>query len=174
MMRVILSSLLFCLLALTASAEKAPAVRQFGSDFAASHLLLHTEAYTEGWDGLLLRQKDGSLVSPLADDGCEDYGHVHCYGNKVSLWDTPMRGENRVPYMPGTQLGNLYTRTEFQLVDVMLYKNRYYAMVRVMENNIVTVSGWVNADYIGCDCPKPEGGLEVYDYEEWNPVFSLK
>ena len=135
---------LLCLAAEPALADKAPAVQALGSGAAACHLATHLQAYTDGWDG----------VSPAfsAEDGCEDYGHVHCYGRRVTLWDTPAGGNSRVAYYPFGSDGKVGPDTEFQLVDVVVYKGKYFAGIRILQDGSVVRSGFVSADYIGCDC----------------------
>ena len=87
--RIIALFILLLALAVPASADKAPAAEQMGSAVHASHLVTHIYAYTDGWDG----------YSPTncMDEGCLEYGHVHCYGVRMRLWDTPNKGKSRVP-----------------------------------------------------------------------------
>ena len=149
---------LLCLTAAPVLADKAPAVQALGSGAAACHLATHLQAYTDGWDG----------VSPAfsAEDGCEDYGHVHCYGRRVALWDTPKKGEHRVPYYAGTMDARIGPDTQFQLTDVVLYRGTFYANIRIyIDDYIVVNSGFVNADYIGCDCAEYTARTEVPVYD---------
>ena len=152
--------LLALLLTLQASpvlADKAPACEKLGSAKAAAHLYTHVYAYTDGWDG--------HTPSACTDEGCRAYGHVHCYGVRVTLWDTPAGGDSRVAYYPFGSDGKIGPDTEFQLVDVVFYRNRYYAGIRIMQNGCVVRSGFVNADYVGCDC-------ETYDvFDEDIPEY---
>lgn len=132
------------LLSPAALADRAPACEQLGSEKAAAHLYTHVYAYTDGWDGV--------HPSACADEGCKAYGHVHCYGRRVTLWDTPAGGDSGVAYYPYGSDGKIGPDTEFQLVNVVAYKNRFYANIRIYQDERVVNSGFVNADYIGCDC----------------------
>lgn len=159
----------FCLLmlAVPALADKSPAAESLGSQAAAEHLVTHIYAYTDGWDG--------SGPAACTDEACEEYGHVHCYGRRVSVWDTPKKGSETVSYYPGTMLTRIGPETEFQLVDVVSYGSGYYANVRILnENGYVVSSGFVNADYIGCDCESYENGEEVPVYEHAFGAFDLR
>lgn len=161
-----LFALCLMLLSATALADKAPAIRRLGSEKAASHLSRHIYAYTDGWDGY--------HPSDCPDEGCKEYGHVHCYGVKVKLWDTPAKGKSRVSYYPFGTDGTIGPETEFQLIDVVSYKNRYYANVRIYVDGQAVNSGFVNADYIGCDCKQYEGFDVLPEYEHDHPPFSLR
>lgn len=147
-----------------ALAAKAPAVELLGSKSAACHLATHLQAYTDGWDG----------ASPAfsMEDGCEGYGHVHCYGRRVSLWDTPRKGPNRVPYYAGTMDGRIGPDTQFQLTDVVYYRGTFYANIRIyIDEYIVVSSGFVNADYVGCDCENYEAMTEVPYYDSMENIL---
>ena len=135
----------FCLALLTvpALADKAPACTALGSQKAAEHLATHIYAYTDGWDG--------TLPSACTDEGCKDYGHVRCYGVRVTLWDTPAKGNSRVAYYPFGTDGKVGPDTEFQLIDVVMYKKKFYANIRIYVDGYAVNSGFVSADYIGCD-----------------------
>jgi len=164
-----LAILLGMVLALTvqgALADKAPACVKLGSQRAAEHLYTHVYAYTDFWDG----------VGPSActDEGCEAYGHVHCYGVRVTLWDTPAKGTSTVAYYPFGTSGKVGPDTEFQLIDVVSYKGKYYANLRIHENGVAVASGFVSADYIGCDCEGYEAFEEVPAYDHNHGPFSLK
>lgn len=151
--------LLACLLVPTPSAlaEKAPACQALGSAKAAAHLYTHVYAYTDGWDGY--------TPSACTDEGCKAYGHVHCYGVRVTLWDTPAGGSSRVAYYPFGSDGKIGPDTAFQLVNVVSYKGKFYANIRIEQDGRVVNSGFVNADYIGCDC-------EAYDvFDEDIPEY---
>ena len=168
-MKIRISVFLFlCLMLLApcALADKAPACEQMGSRQHASHLVSHIYAYTDGWDG----------VGPSActDEGCLDYGHVHCYGVRVTLWDTPNKGSSRVPYYPGGTSSKVGPDTEFQLTDVVSYKDKYYAAIRVLYEGKPITSGFVNADYIGCDCEFYDSFEEIPEYIHDHGAFSLK
>ena len=149
MRRLLCLAALLCLLPMHALAAKAPAVLSLGSEAAAQHLSTHTYAYTCSWSG------EGPSLCP--DPGCPEYGHVHCYGRRVSLWDTPAKGSSRVPYYPNGTSAMVGPDTQFQLVGVVSYKGKFYANLRVMDGDAVICSGFVNADYIGCDCAAYEG-----------------
>lgn len=153
----ILVLLAFLLPSSPALADKAPACEALGSARAAAHLYTHVYAYTDGWDG--------QSPSSCPDEGCKAYGHVHCYGRRVTLWDTPAGGSSRVPYYPYGSDGKIGPDTEFQLVGVTVYKGKYYASIRIERDGHVVNSGFVNADYIGCDC-------ETYDvFDEDIPEY---
>ena len=79
-----------------------------------------------------------------------------------------------MPYYPGGAVGKIGPETEFELIDVVAYKGAYYANIRVYEDERVVLSGFVNADYIGCDCAQIEGFEEVPVYEYVARPFSLK
>ena len=157
-----------CLLLLPAAAlaEKAPACVQLGSERAAQHLYAHVYAYTDAWDGV--------NPSPCEDEGCREYGHVHCYGVRVTLWDTPAGGDSRVPYYPFGTTGKVGPDTEFQLLDVVTYRGKRFANLRIYEDGLAVASGYVNADYIGCDCERYETFEELYEFDLNYSGFSLK
>ena len=168
-MKIRICLLLALCLLLTVSlalADKAPAVVKLGSKEAAEHLCTHIYAYTDGWSGV------GPSSCP--DEGCKEYGHVHCYGVRVTLWDTPNKGNSRVSYYPGGTDGKIGPDTEFQLTDVVFYKGKYYANVRIYHEGAAVNSGFVNADYIGCDCERWEGGEPVPEYEYTYTPFDLR
>ena len=160
-------TVLFLLLfALPALADKAPTCIKLGSEKAAQHLTTHIYAYTDGWDGI--------VPSSCPDEGCKEYGHVHCYGVRVTLWDTPAKGDSRVAYYPFGTDGKIGPDTEFQLTDVVVYKNKYYANIRIYVDGYVRNSGFVSADYIGCDCETYESFEELPEYVHDHPAFSLR
>ena len=159
-------TLLMMIVSPTALADKAPACEALGSKKAAEHLTTHIYAYTDGWNGV--------VPSACPDEGCREYGHVHCYGIRVTLWDTPAKGNSRVPYYPFGTDGKIGPETEFQLVDVVTYKNKYYANIRIYKDGYVVNSGFVNADYVGCDCETYEGFEEIPEYIHDHPAFSLR
>ena len=167
-MRVFLSCLftLALLIPSSALAAKAPAVEQMGSQRAASHLMTHIFAYTDSWDG----------VNPSAcqDEGCLDYGHVHCFGRQVKLWDSPAKGSSRVSYYPYGYDAKVGPGSEFQLIDLVSYKGKFYANIRILENGRPVNSGFIDADYVGCDCETYEGYEEVPEYIHVYTPFSLK
>ena len=158
--------LLMICLPLSALADKAPACEKLSSQRAAEHLYTHVYAYTDDWDGY--------APSTCEDEGCKEYGHVHCYGVRVTLWDTPAKGSSRVAYYPFGTSSKVGPDTEFQLIDVMSYKGKYYANLRIYEHGLAVTSGFVNADYIGCDCESYEAFEAVPEYEHNHGAFSLK
>lgn len=158
-----LAMLLFVVPAL---ADKAPAAQALGSAQAAGHLLTHLYARTDGWDGV--------TPAHCEDETCEDYGHIHCYGRRVSLWDTPAKGDSRVAYYPGGLVGRIGPDTELELIGVVTYEGQVYANLRVYEDGRAVLSGFANADYIGCDCERYEGFEEVPEYVHDVGAFSLK
>lgn len=168
MKKLCILSFFACLLSLSfpALADKAPAVQLLGSEKAAQHLMTHIYAYTDFWDG--------KGPSACQDEGCLEYGHVHCYGVRVTLWDTPKKGNSRVPYYPFGTDGRVGPDTEFQLVDVVSYKGKYYANVRLIRDGLVFNSGFISADYVGCDCESYEGFEAVPEYDHEHGPFSLK
>ncbi len=168
-MKIRTTILLFLCMALfapCAQADKAPACEALGSERHASHLVSHIYAYTDGWDGY--------NPSTCTDEGCLDYGHVHCYGVRVTLWDTPNKGSSRVPYYPGGTSSKVGPDTEFQMTDVVTYKGKYYAAIRVLYEGSPITSGFVNADYIGCDCESYDVFEEIPEYIHDHGAFSLK
>ncbi len=159
-------ALLMALTCLPAAADKSPACQALGSRRAAEHLYTHIYAYTDGWDGV--------VPSHCADEGCLEYGHVHCYGVRVTLWDTPAKGDSRVSYYPFGTDGKIGPDTEFQLTNVVTYKNKYYANIRIYKDGYAVKSGFVNADYIGCDCETYEAFDEdLPEYVHDHSAFSL-
>lgn len=164
--RILFVWLTLMLLASYALADRAPACNQLGSKRHAAHLVTHIYAYTDSWDG--------NIPSACMDEGCLDYGHVHCYGVRVTLWDTPNKGSSRVPYYPGGTSAKVGPDTEFQLVDVVSYKDKYYAAIRVLFEGSPITSGFVSADYIGCDCENYESFNEIPEYIHNHGAFSLK
>ena len=163
---VLLLSLCLLLAAAPALADKAPAGVKLGSQKAAEHLSTHIYAYTDAWDGI--------VPSACPDEGSKEYGHVHCYGVRVTLWDTPAKGKSRVSYYPFGTDGKVGPDTEFQLIDVVTYKNKYYANIRIYEDGYAVHSGFINADYVGCDCESYEGVEELPEYVHDHPAFSLR
>lgn len=159
------------LLAAPALADKAPAVLEIGRGAAACHLATHLQAYTDGWDGLFVTGADGKLASSSACTLCEGYGHVHCYGRRVKMYDSPFEGDNNALWMQNTRVGLLGPDVEFQLVDVVKYRNKFYAMVRVMNGEELVVAGWCNADYIGCDCKNYADRVEIPVYDSYDTFF---
>lgn len=160
--------LALCLMTLTvpALADKAPACELLGSEKAAQHLSTHIYAYTDGWDGY--------SPSSCPDEGCKEYGHVHCYGVRVTLWDMPAKGSSRVSYYPFGTDGKIGPNTEFQLINVVTYKNKAYANIRIYENGHAVNSGFVNADYIGCDCDGYDTFEELPEYIHDHIAFTLQ
>ena len=162
----LLLALMLLPLCAPALADKAPVAEKLGSARAASHLVTHIYARTDGWDG--------ELPARCADEGCAEYGHVHCYGRRVALWDTPAKGDSRVAYYPGGMVGRIGPDTEFELIGVVRYQGGLYANVRVYEDGRARLSGFVDADYIGCDCEAYDSFEDVPDYEHDVGSFSLK
>ena len=161
-----LIALLLVFGAAPALADKAPACVKLGSEKAAQHLYTHVYAYTDFWDGY--------TPAPCDDEGCKEYGHVHCYGVRVTLWDTPAKGTSQVDYYPFGSSGKVGPDTQFQLIDVVSYKGKHYANLRIHENGVAVASGFVSADYIGCDCESYEAFESVPEYEHNHGPFSLK
>ena len=65
--------------------------------------------------------------------------------------------------------------TEFELTNVVAYKGRYYANIRITDDHGVVVnSGFVNADYIACDCKSYTVFEDVDEYVYRFGPFSLK
>ena len=167
LLRSLICCLLFALCAISpALADKAPACTALGSEKAAAHLATHIYAYTDGWDGI--------VPSSCPDEGCREYGHMHCYGVRVTLWDTPAKGNSRVSYYPFGTDGKIGPDTEFQLTDVVVYKNKYYANIRIYVDGYAVNSGFVSADYIGCDCETYDDFEIIGEYVHDHPAFSLR
>jgi len=160
--------LALCLLLLAAPvlAAQSPACEKLGAQKAAEHLSAHIYAYTCYWDG--------ESASDCTDEGCADYGHLHCYGRQVSLWDTPMKGKSRVAYYPHGSSSKIGPDTEFQLVDVVEYRGKYYAGITVLDDYTPIVSGFVSADYIGCTCETYEDFIPVPEYDQTFGAFDLR
>ena len=161
-----LIALLLVFGAAPALADKAPACVKLGSEKAAQHLYTHVYAYTDFWDGV--------TPSTCPDEGCKEYGHVHCYGVRVTLWDTPAKGSSQMDYYPFGSSSKVGPDTQFQLIDVVSYKGKHYANLRIHENVVAVASGFVSADYIGCDCESYEAFEAVPEYEHNHGPFSLK
>lgn len=162
-----LLALCLSLLAVPALAAKSPACESLGAQKAAEHLLSeHIYAYTCYWDG--------ETPSECTDEGCAEYGHLHCYGRQVSVWDTPKKGKSRVAYYPHGSSSKIGPDTEFQLIDVVAYKGKYYANIRVLDDYKPLVSGFVSADYVGCSCEVYEGFEAVPEYDVDFGAFDLR
>ena len=152
-----------CLLALclvlfgsTALAAKAPAAEQLGSKKAAEHLMTHVYAYSCYWDG----------KNPVdcTDEGCAEYGHIHCFGKMVTVWDVPGKTRSRQVYYRGAEKGKIGPGFELQLIDVVEVDGTYYANVHILEDYEPIATGFVTADYIGCNCETYENTLPVEEY----------
>lgn len=154
------------LLAAPALAAPSPACEQLGAKKAAEHLSTHIYAYTCYWDG--------ESPSDCTDEGCAEYGHLHCYGRQVSVWDTPMKGKSRVAYYPHGSSSKIGPDTEFQLVDVVEYRGKYYAGIRILVDYSPIASGFVSADYIGCTCETYEDFIPVPEYDQTFGPFDLR
>ena len=163
-----IAPLALCLMFLCAPAlaAKTPACEQLGAQKAAEHLSTHIYAYTCYWDG--------ENPSDCTDEGCAEYGHLHCYGRQVSLWDTPMKGKSRVAYYPHGSSSKIGPDTEFQLIDVVEYRGKYYAGIRVLDDYKPLVAGFVSADYIGCDCETYDTFIPVPEYDQTFGAFDLR
>lgn len=161
-----LIALCIVLLAAPALAAKSPACETLGEQKAAEHLSSHIYAYTCYWDG--------ENPSDCTDEGCAEYGHLHCYGRQVSVWDTPMKGKSRVAYYPHGSSSKIGPDTEFQLVDVVEYRGKYYANIRILVDYDPIASGFVSADYIGCTCETYEDFIPVPEYDQTFGAFDLR
>ncbi|MBR5289218.1 MAG: hypothetical protein IKU34_11625 [Clostridia bacterium] len=148
-----------CLLVLAAPAlaAKSPTCETLGAQKAAEHLSTHLYAYTCDWDGV-------SAV-PCVDEACAEYGHLHCYGTQVSLRVTPERSKGSVVYYSDRRSDKVGPETQFQLIDVVQWRGKYYAAVRVLENYQPIGTGYVSTDYIGCDCESYETFEAVPEYD---------
>jgi len=150
------------LLAAPALAAKSPACQSLGAQKAAEHLAAHLFAYTCEWDG----------VNPAActDEGCAKYGHLHCYGTQVSLRVTPERSKGSIIHYPNRRSDKVGPETQFQLIDVVEWRGKYYAGIRVLDNYQPLGVGYVSTDYIGCDCETYETFEPVPEYDNrFNP-----
>jgi len=159
-------ALLLALSGAPALADKAPAVLQLGSEAAAEHLSTHIYARTDGWNGV--------LPSACPDESCLDYGHVHCYGVRVTVWDTPAGGDSRVAYYPFGTSARIGPDTEFELTNVLAYAGKYFANIRIYEDGAPAASGFVSADYIGCDCESYAAREPVDEYIHSHGPFDLR
>lgn len=161
-----LFALCIVLLAAPALAAQSPAREKLGAKKAAEHLATHIYAYTCYWDG----------ENPVEciDEDCAEYGHLHCFGRQVSLWDSPLKGKSRVAHYPHGSSSKIGPDTEFQLVDVVEYKGKYYAGIRVLDDYQPLVAGFVSADYIGCNCETYEDFIPVPEYDHEFGAFDLR
>ena len=153
--------LLLSLGAASSLADKSPAAARLGSEVNARHLVSHEGAFTDG-------------IPKMAETFNRDGEHLHCCGSRGSLWDTPQKGQNTGHLYPGSKIATLEKNSEFELVKVEQYKGRYYANVRVYEDDRPIRSGWVNADYIACSCSDFSEQEEVPEYQETSLSFSLR
>lgn len=91
------------------------------------------------------------------------------------MWDSPEKGDSRVAYYPNGTTNKVGPDTEFELTNVVAYKGRYYANIRITDDHGVVVnSGFVNADYIACDCKSYTVFEDVDEYVYRFGPFSLK
>ena len=153
-----------CMLALSAPAlaAKAPACEALGAKAAAEHLNTHLYAYTCEWTG------EGA--ADCTDEGCAEYGHLHCYGTQVSLRVTPERSKGSVIDYPDRRSDKVGPETQFQLIDVVFWRGKYYAGIRVLDGYEPLGVGYVSTDYIGCDCETYDAFEEVPEYDSrFNP-----
>ena len=149
----------------TALAAKSPACESLGAQKAAEHLSTHLYAYTCEWDG-----KTGSVS--CVDEDCAEYGHLHCYGRQVSLRVTPDRSAGSVIRYPDRRSDKIGPETQFQLIDVVLWRGKYYAGIRVLDGYEPLGVGYVSTDYIGCDCETYDAFEEVPEYDSrFNPFI---
>ena len=150
-----------------ALADRSPLVQALGSEQAARHLSTHIYARKDHWDG--------TLPFACPDETCAAYGHVRLTGRRVTLWDSPGKGDSRVAYYPNGTTNKVGPDTEFELTNVVAYKGKYYANIRIYnENGDVVNSGFVNADYIACDCKSYDAFEDVDEYVYSFGPFSLK
>ena len=110
---LLLTLVLLCAAA-PAQADKSPLVQALGSEQAARHLATHIYARKDHWDGTL------PFFCP--DETCKDYGHVRLTGRRVTLWDSPGKGDSRVAYYPNGTTNKVGPDTEFELTNVVAYK----------------------------------------------------
>ena len=103
------------------------------------------------------------------------HGILRLTGRRVTLWDSPGKGDSRVAYYPNGTTNKVGPDTEFELTNVVAYKGRYYANIRITDDHGVVVnSGFVNADYIACDCESYTVFEDVDEYVYRFGPFSLK
>ena len=153
------------LLAAPALAAKSPACQSLGAQKAAEHLNTHLYAYTCEWSG-----KTGEIS--CIDEGCAKYGHLHCYGTQVSLRVTPDRSKGSVIRYPSRRSDKIGPEIQFQLIDVVLWRGKYYAAIRALDGYTPLGTGYVSADYIGCDCETYETFEPVPEYDNrFNPFI---
>lgn len=163
---LLLTLVLLCAAA-PAQADKSPLVQALGSEQAARHLATHIYARKDHWDGTLpfsARTKPARITAMCA-----------WTGRRVTLWDSPEKGDSRVAYYPNGTTNKVGPDTEFELTNVVAYKGRYYANIRITDDHGVVVnSGFVNADYIACDCKSYTVFEDVDEYVYRFGPFSLK
>ena len=128
---LLLTLVLLCAAA-PAQADKSPLVQALGSEQAARHLATHIYARKDHWDGTL------PFFCP--DETCKDYGHVRLTGRRVTLWDSPGKGDSRVAYYPNGTTNKVGPDTEFELTNVVAYKGKYYANIRITDDHGVVVN----------------------------------
>lgn len=160
-----LLSILILLLLLTlpfaALAAPSKAVETVGEAAAAAHLATHEGAFTDGLpDKYNMYNRDGE--------------HIFCTGSRVSMWDTPQKGDNVGTLYPGSKVGTLEKTDEFELVQVRSYRGKYYAQVRIYNGEYIRLSGWVNANYIGCSCSDYSETEEVPEHETISLSYHLR
>lgn len=56
-------------------------------------------------------------------------------GRRVTLWDSPEKGDSRVAYYPNGTTNKVGPDTEFELTNVVAYKGRYYANIRITDES---------------------------------------
>ncbi|MBQ8092968.1 MAG: hypothetical protein IJ242_05260, partial [Clostridia bacterium] len=144
--------ILFVFVSGIGAADPSPAVQAVGKDAAARHLSTHTGAFTDG-------------IKTYYDRFNQDGEHIFCTGSRVSMWDTPQKGDNVGSLYPGIKIGTLEKNSQFELVKVESFKGRYYAMIRIYEDELIRLVGWVSADYIGCSCTDFSEGEDIYEYQ---------
>ncbi|MBQ7486950.1 MAG: hypothetical protein IJT77_05625 [Clostridia bacterium] len=149
------------LMPLSALADPSPAVQKVGSNAAAQHLCTHIGAFTDG-------------VPYYYETFNGDDEHIFCCGSRVSMWDTPQKGENTGSLYPGSKIGTLEKNSQFELVKVESYRGKNYAMIRVYEGDAIRLVGWVSADYIACSCTDFSEGEEVPEHSPASLTYHLR
>ncbi len=161
-MKHLIFALFLCLaLPLSALADPSKAVQTVGEAAAAAHLITHEGAFTDGLpEKVNMYNRDGE--------------HICCTGSRVAMWDTPQKGDNVGTLYPGSRVGYLNKTDEFELVRVRSYRGKYYAQVRIYDGDAITLSGWVNANYISCSCTDYSETEEIPEHETISLSYHLR
>lgn len=153
-------AMLLCALAVRGLADPSAAVQAVGSQKAAEHLRTHEGAFTDG-------------LTEYVETFNREGEHIFCTGSRVSMWDSPQKGQKVKSIYPGSLVDYLEKTSEFELVDMVHYRNTYFALVRIYKEGLPVYTGWLNADYIGCSCTSWEDGEPVDEWTEISLTYRL-